>query len=153
MTALKSLFNVAEIELTYKSKVKPADRPKVNSVASAYDLLMSVWDMNKIELVEQFYILLLDRGSTCLGVSEISRGGVSACFVDTKILFGTAIKAKASGIILAHNHPSGNLKPSRLDEALTLKIIEGGKLLDIDVQDHLIVTPQSYYSFAEYGLM
>lgn len=153
MTAIKSLFNVAEVELTYRNLVKPADRLKVNSVASAYDILISAWDMNKIELVEQFYILLLDRGGYCLGISEIAKGGISACLVDPKIIFATALKAKASGIIMAHNHPSGTLKPSALDEALTLKLAEGGRLLDIEVKDHLIVTPQSYYSFAEYGLM
>ncbi len=153
MTAIKSLFSVAEIEIVYRNKVKPEDRRKVNSVASAYDILMSAWDMNKIELVEQFYILLLDRGGYCLGISEIAKGGVSACLVDPKIVFATAIKAKASGMIMAHNHPSGNLKPSKMDEALTLKLIEGGKLLDIEVKDHLIMTPRSYYSFAEYGLI
>ena len=150
--AAQSLFSVTEIDIVYRNKIKPTDRPKVNSAATAYDVLMNAWDMNKIELLEQFNILLLDRGNSCLGVSNISTGGVSACIVDPKIVFATALKARASGLILAHNHPSGNLKPSEADIQLTKKLREGGKLLDLSVWDHLIVTPTSYYSFAEDAL-
>lgn len=148
----QSLFSVTEIDIVYRNRIKPTDRPKVSSASRAYDVLMNAWDMNKIELVEQFNILLLDRGNSCLGISNISTGGVSACFVDPKIVFATALKARASGLILAHNHPSGNLKPSEADIQLTRKLREGGKLLDLSVWDHLIVTPTSYYSFADDGL-
>ncbi len=108
--------------------------------------------MNKIELVEQFMIVLLNRGNSCLGISNISTGGISACLVDPKIVFVTVLKARASSVILAHNHPSGNLKPSLADIELTKKLKEGGALLDVSVLDHLIVTPFSYYSFADDGL-
>lgn len=148
-----SLFRVSEIELVYRNKVKPADRPKVNSSQSAYDILIDAWDMNKIELIEQFYILMLDRGNRCLGLSHISTGGVSACLVDPKIVFATALKAKASALILAHNHPSGNLKPSNADIQLTEQFCAAGKVLDIAVMEHQIVKPGSYYSFADEGLM
>lgn len=148
-----SLFRAAEIELVYRNKFKPADRPKINGVESAYDLLLSAWDMNRIELVEQFHILLLDRGNQCLGLSNVSTGGVSACVVDPKIVFATALKAKASAMILAHNHPSGCLKPSNADIYLTEKLCAAGKFLDLAVMDHLIVTPRDYYSFAENGLI
>ena len=149
--AIQTLFNVTEVELVYRNKVNPADRPKVTSSSSAYDILMEAWDMNKIELVEQFSILLLDRCNSCIGISTISQGGISACIVDPKIVFATALKARASSIILAHNHPSGNLKPSEADKTITKSLVAGGHILDLKVLDHLIVTPRSYYSFADEG--
>lgn len=109
--------------------------------------------MNKIELLEQSMMLLLDRGNHCLGISKLATGGVSSCIVDPKVVFATALKSRASGIILAHNHPSGNLKPSSADENLTRKIAEGGRLLDISLLDHLIITPRGYYSFADEGFV
>lgn len=151
--SIKKLFAVTEIELVYRNKVSQADRIQINSADGAYDIFLNAWDMNKIDLCEQFMILLLDRGNHILGIANISTGGISACVVDPKIVFATALKAKASGIIMAHNHPSGNLKPSNPDIHLTEKLKEGGRLLDISVMDHLIVTPRSYYSFANEGLI
>lgn len=151
-SSTNSLFAVTQVELVYRNKVKPADRPKLVDSASAYDVLLNAWDINKIELVEQFTILLLDRGSSCLGISHISTGGVSTCLVDPKIVFATVLKARASSVILAHNHPSGNLTPSPADIELTKKLKAGGALLDVSVLDHLIITPFAYYSFADNGL-
>lgn len=149
----QNLFSITEVELVYRNKMKQQDRIKVAEASHAYDLLLSAWDMNKIELVEEFIILLLDRNKTCLGISKISSGGVTACVVDPKIVFATALKARACGLILAHNHPSGSIKPSMADETLTQKFKEAGKLLDISVLDHLIITPDSYFSFANDGLL
>ena len=148
-----SLFTVTEVELVYRNKVKPAERRKITSAENAYDIFLMAWDMNKIELVEQFMILLLDRNNTCLGISNISTGGISACLVDPKIIFATALKAKASALILAHNHPSGSLNASAADISFTEKMKLGAQLLDMSVLDHLIVTPQSFYSFANNGLV
>lgn len=148
-----SLSQVAEVELIYRNKVKPADRLKVSRSNIAYDILMSVWDMNKIELVEQFYILFLDRANHCLGFSHAFTGGVSYCPVDNKIVFAKALKARASSIIVAHNHPSGTLKPSDLDIALTLQLHEGCRLLGMELDDSLIVTPYDYYSFGDNDLL
>jgi DNA repair protein RadC len=153
LQSIQSLFAVSEVELVYRSKVKPADRRFITNSGTAYDIMMNVWDMNKIELVEQSYVILLDRNCACLGVSNLSTGGVSACIVDPKIVFALAIKAKTSGFILVHNHPSGNLKPSQADIAVTEKIIAGGKFLDVTLWDHLIVTADSYYSFADEGMI
>jgi len=148
-----SLFQVTEVELVYHNKIPPRDRPLIHQSSFAYDVLMKAWDMNKIELVEQFKIILLDRRCACIGISEIATGGVTACLVDTRIVFSTALKARASCIMLAHNHPSGNLTPSSADMDLTSKLYSAGKLLDVSVIDHLIVTPQDYYSFADNGLL
>jgi DNA repair protein RadC len=144
---------VAEIELVYKSKVKASERPKINSSKDAYDIFLQSWDDNKIEFVEQFKILLLNRGNKVLGVYEVSTGGVTGTVADPRLIFAAALKANACAIILAHNHPSSNLKPSNADEQLTFKMKEGGKFLDIQILDHLIICTDGYYSMADEGLI
>jgi len=148
---IQSLFKIAQVELIYRNKVKAADRPKVTNSKDAYKLFLSTWDENKIELVESFQIMLLDRRNTCLGISEISTGGVNSCIADPKIIFATALKSRACNLILAHNHPSGDIVPSNADMMVSRKIKQGAGLLDIQVLDHLIVTPDQYYSFADEG--
>lgn len=144
---------VAEIELVYKSKVKASERPKINSSKDAYDIFLQSWSDTKIEFVEQFKILLLNRGNKVLAVYEVSTGGVTGTVADPRLIFAAALKANACAIILAHNHPSSNLKPSQADEQLTCKIKEGGRYLDIQILDHLIVCSEGYYSMADEGLL
>jgi DNA repair protein RadC len=88
-----------------------------------------------------------------LGVMSISKGGVSGTVVDPKLVFSGALKALACSIILSHSHPSGNTKPSQADIAITKRLKQGGELLDIGILDHLIITPDAYYSFADEGLI
>lgn len=142
-------FKVSEVELIYRSKVKAVDRPKVSDSQTAYQILLQSWDENKIDLQEQFKILLLNAANRCLGVAAIGTGGMTSCIADPKLIFATALKGKASKLILAHNHPSGNLEPSKADIELTRKMAEAGRLLDIDVVDHLIVSTCGYKSFAD----
>lgn len=97
--------------------------------------------------------MLLDQGNACLRIAEISTGGISSSSVDPKIVFAIGLNARATNIILAHNRPSERLCASRADIALTEKLYEGGKFMDIRVTDHLIVTSQHCYSFADEGLM
>ena len=146
-------MKVSEVELVYKSKVRPSERPQVSSSKEVYELLKRVWDENKIGLVEQFKILLLNQSNKVLGISELSTGGMTGTVADPRIVFTTALKAVACNLILAHNHPSGNLKPSRVDIELTRKIKEGGRLLDIEVFDHLIISSEGFCSLADEGLM
>lgn len=148
-----SLFAVTEVELVYRNKVKPADRLKIMSPENAYDAFLNAWDLSKIDLVEQFYLLMVDRAQNCLGIAHLFTGGTSSCLVDPKIIFAMALKANESSIFIAHNHPSGNLTPSKADTLLTEKIKAGADILDIKLQDHLIVRPLNYYSFAENGLI
>ena len=150
---LDVLNTVAEIELVYKSKVKPSKRPRITSTKEAYQILLQTWDANKIEFVEQFKVVLMNRAHRVLGIYELSSGGISGTVADPKLVFMAALKANACCLIISHNHPSGNLKPSQADEALTRKISEAGKLLDIQVIDHVIVTSEGYYSFADEGLL
>src|SRR6267378_3093138 len=148
----KRLYEVAEIQLIYKSDVKPSLRPTVNGAQDAYNVLLENWDDSRIEFVEQFKVLLLNRANRVLGVFEISSGSSTGTIADPKLIFAAAIKANACGIILAHNHPSGNLQPSQADIDLTKRVKDGGKLLEIQVLDHVIVTTEGYYSFADEGL-
>lgn len=150
---LSALTTVAEIELVYKSKVKPSERPLVNSSSKCYQLLLQTWDENKIDFVEQFKVLLLNRCNRVLGILELSQGGITGTVADVRLVMTAALKANAVAIILTHNHPSGNLKPSRPDEELTQKIKQAGMFLDIQVLDHVIVTSEGYYSFADEGVL
>ena len=153
-TAKKSVnYRVAEVKLTYRSKVKPTDLPKITCSEDTYNLLSTGWDPGKLEFVEQFKVLLLNRANKVLGLYELSSGGVAGTVADPKLIFIAALKACASAIILCHNHPSGSTQPSAADIQLTKKIKEGGALLDIAVLDHLILTSEEYYSFADEGLL
>ncbi|MEZ5017278.1 MAG: JAB domain-containing protein [Flavipsychrobacter sp.] len=149
----EALYKISEVELVYRTKVKASERPTVKSSIDAYNILLQYWDGNKIELLEQFKILLLNRASKVIGISEISSGGLTGTVVDPKIVFSTALKANAASIILSHNHPSGNLQPSKEDTALTTKMKEAGSFLDLRVLDHIIVTKEGYYSFADDGAL
>ncbi len=146
-------YQVAEIQLTYKSNVKPSARPKISTSRDAFDILKQYWDDSKIEFIEQFKVMLVNRTNKVLGIFEVSSGSSTGTVADPKLIFVAALKANACGIVVAHNHPSGNLAPSRSDIDLTQKIKEAGRFLEIQLLDHLIVTPDSYYSFADEGAL
>lgn len=147
------LLKVAEVEITYNPKFKVSERPQINSSKQAYQILIQQWDKGKIELIEEFKILLLNRRNRVLGLVHISSGGFSGTIADPKVIFSAALKACSSGIILCHSHPSGELDPSREDIALTNKLSNGGALLDLKILDHLIISKDSFYSFTDEGLM
>ena len=149
----KRLYEVAEIKLTYMSVVKPSLRPKITGSKDAYQILFENWDRSKIEFVEQLKVMLLNRANRVLGIFEVSSGSATGTVADPKLIFAAAIKANACGIIMAHNHPSGNLQPSQADIDLTRKMRDGGKLLEVQIVDHLIVSLEGYYSFADGGVL
>jgi DNA repair protein RadC len=151
MLLTSSLFSICEISVTYSTKVKASNRPKIAGSRDAYELVLPVWD--DVEYRESFCVLLMNRANRVLGISHVSTGGVSGTVADPKLIFQHALKANASSLILLHNHPSGNTNPSEADIHLTKKLVEGGKLLDLAVLDHLIVTTDGYYSFADEGLI
>ncbi|HEX8331140.1 MAG TPA: JAB domain-containing protein [Segetibacter sp.] len=153
MMEVSALYKVAEVELVYKSKVKASQRPQITSSKDAYQVLSTAWDENKIDFVEQFKVLFLNRANKVLGIYDVSTGGITGTVADPRIIFAAALKANCCGIIVSHNHPSGNLKPSRQDEELTQKIKQAGQLLDIKLLDHVIITNEAYYSFSDEGLL
>jgi len=150
---VKELNRISEIEVIYRPEFKATECPQVLSALDAYQIFIEHWNKERIEFNEEFKIMLLNRESRVLGIATISVGGVSATVVGPKIVFGIALKANASAIILGHNHPSGNLIASEADKGLTNKINLGGYLLDIQIHDHLIITNDGYLSFKEEGLL
>ena len=135
----KRLSNEVEVE-----------RPQIRSSQDAYHVLAPlVMDLPH----EEFWILLLNRANKVIGKGRISIGGVAGTVVDAKIIFKKALAKLACGIILCHNHPSGNLEPSRADLEITRKLKRAGETLEINVLDHLIISSEGYYSFADEGRM
>jgi DNA repair protein RadC len=148
------MFHVAECRITYSSRVKNQDRVKVTQSLEAYE---AVWPFmsNIVEHHEEFWCHLLNRQNRIVGTVKISQGGVAGTVADPKLMFQAAILANACGIILIHNHPSGNLSPSQADIDLTRKVKDAGKFIEIKVLDHIILTPEhgKYYSFADEGML
>lgn len=125
-------------------------KQKITSSKVAYDIIKSkLSDLPH----EEFWVLFLSRSNSVIKTECISKGGVSGTVVDVRLILKPAIENLASGIILTHNHPSGNLKPSHEDIHLTKKVKEAAKLVDIMVQDHLIIADQNYFSFADEGII
>lgn len=152
-TIEKKLLEVSEIQLSYKSTVKPSQRPKINESKDAYEVLKQSWDSSKLELVEQFKAMFTNRANKVLGIYEVSTGGIAGTVADPRLIFVAALKVGASGVILSHNHPSGNLKPSQADIDLTKKIKDAGRFLEIQLLDHVIITSEGYFSFADEGVL
>jgi DNA repair protein RadC len=126
------------------------DKPQVTCSNDAYQYLK-----HRLEdlTYEEFWVLLLNRNNRITKAEKISKGGVAGTVVDAKIIFKHALEELSSAIILCHNHPSGNLKPSREDLRITKKLQEAGKVLDIKVLDHIIISQHGYYSFMDEGDM
>src|ERR1035437_9536803 len=145
-------YNLAEIQVSYRTTVKASERRKILNSKDTESILREIWS-NGMELKEECYILLLNRASKLLGWYKVSEGGMSGTVVDPKLIFSIALKGLASSLVLAHNHPSGNLKPSAQDIDLTKRLKQAGVLLEIPVLDHLILSADGYYSFADEGMM
>jgi DNA repair protein RadC len=146
------LSEITFVKLKYHNKVKPSDRQKVNRSQDAYEIFIENWDWETITHIETMKLMLLNRANKVLGIADLSTGGTNGCIIDLKVIFQYAILANASFIILAHNHPSGSLKPSEADIAITKKVKDAGKFLDITLLDHLIISPdERYFSLADEG--
>ena len=145
----------AEITVVYKTKQRASERPQINISADALIHLIEAYDMQTIGLQEQFVIMYLNRSNTVLGIYRCSVGGMTGTVADIRLILSVALRIAATGIIISHNHPSGNLNPSRADEELTWKMKEAAKLMDIKLLDHIIVDPSGtkFFSFADSGLM
>jgi len=143
---------ISEIEISYKPK--RANHPVVKSSNDAYSYLVQFYPQETIALVEQFSVAFLNRANRILGIQVISKGGLTGTIADPRLIMATALKAAATGIILCHNHPSGNLQPSSADIEITKKIESACKFLDIKLLDHIIISPSGeYYSFIDEGLL
>lgn len=147
----KAIAIAAALELGRRRQLAPVrDRPLVRSSRDAF---LAVAPLLVDLPHEEFWILLLNRANRIIGREQISLGGVTGTVVDAKMVFRRAIEGMACSIILCHNHPSGNLRPSQADIDLTGKLAQAGKSIDVVVLDHLIVAEKGYFSFADEGMM
>lgn len=147
----KAMSIIAALELGQRRRAtNPRERTRIATSANVFEELRhKLADLHQ----EEFWMLLLDRGLRLIDTKRISIGGVHGTVADPKVIFRKAIEAGASCIAVAHNHPSGQLRPSEEDIRLTRKLVEGGRLVDIIVQDHIIIAGDGYYSFADNGQM
>lgn len=146
------MTTLSEISINYIPKLKLSEQPKITTSKEAEIQFRALWS-NKLQYIEEMYIMLLNRANKVLGYSRISQGGTSGTLVDTKVVFQVALKANASSILLAHNHPSGNLKPSEADLKITKNIKEAGRFMEIPLIDHIILTEEGYFSLADEGIL
>jgi DNA repair protein RadC len=147
-------ITVSEVRLVYRTKIKASERLQVKCSKDAFDIFIGSWELDSIEHFEEFKLMLLTRSNKVLGIASISKGGISGTVTDVRVILQYAIKANASGIIICHNHPSGNLQPSESDLTITRKIKESGNLMDIQLLDHLLIIPEEKYcSMADEGLL
>jgi DNA repair protein RadC len=143
--------NIAEIELVYKPSI--SNKPIISSPLDAYNVLIDFYPKDTLHLQEHFFVAYLNRFNRVLGVLHLSSGGITGTVADIRLIFGSALKAAASAIIISHNHPSGNLKISDRDRDVTKKIRDAGDMLDIKLMDHIIIGHEGQYlSFSDEGL-
>ncbi len=145
----KAVTIAAAMELGKRRREeKAAEKKKITDSEDVHDHMYG----NLADLPhEEFWILMLDRANQVIGKSLVSRGGVNGTIADPRLIFKQAVERLASSLVLCHNHPSGNLQPSKADRDLTQKLKKAGEVLDIPVLDHLILAGAGYYSFADEG--
>ena len=147
---LETLYNIAEIQVSYTPNLTKAERHRVTGSSAAYEVLKVAFT-KEMHLFESFKVLLLNNSNDVLGIYTASNGGITGTLVDVRLILSRALLANATAMILAHNHPSGTLNPSQADKDITAKIKKAAEYLDIKTLDHVIVTAESYYSFADNG--
>lgn len=140
-------------EFSLKYNTTDIDTKIIKNSSDTTEILRQVFDKDEINIYECFYILLLNHSLKVQGYAKISQGGVSQTTADARLIAKYAIDSLATSVVLAHNHPSGSLTPSQADRSLTYKIEKALELLEIKVIDHIILTDNDYYSFADSGLL
>lgn len=150
---MKELLTISEISVSYRPQ--KAHRPKIATSHDSMIIARQFFPDETIELQERFIVMYLNRANRVIGIYPLSVGGITGTVADPRLILAVALKVVATNIILVHNHPSGNLQPSRVDEDLTRRIKEAALYMDIKVLDHIILGPNDseYYSFADEGLL
>ena len=142
---------VSELQVSYYPRFIQSQ--KITSSRDAVEIIRKAWDKRTIEMQEEVKLILLNQSNTVLGVYNLSKGGITSSLVDVRLILSVALKCLATGLILIHNHPSGNLNPSKSDMDIVKKLNESCKLLDITLLDSIIITKQSYMSFGDDGML
>lgn len=144
-------YKVGEVELSYRSKT--SNKIKLETSEQAYRLMLNTYDEGQIEYRESFKVILLNNACKVLGYITISEGGLTEASVDIRLIMQAVLLSNATAMILVHNHPSGNLTPSRQDKKLTKHVVDCARMMNIRVIDHIIISSESYYSFTENELI
>ena len=142
-------MKISEINVSYINE--HSGKIKASSSRDAYAIALDNWNKDTIELQEEVKVILLNRANGLVGIYSLSKGGISASVVDIKLVLSVALKAVASNMIIVHNHPSGNLKPSEVDISLTNRLKKAAQTVEINLLDHLIISKEGYYSLADEG--
>lgn len=167
--SLDRLLETLPGELLQIYRLTPAQTQKIENLKSFRKRILIKKELNQIKcskdvkdlllpyfidlLHEEFFCIFLNRANKVIKIEQISKGGISGTVTDVRIILKNAVLYTASGIIVAHNHPSGNLNPSESDTKITQKIKEAGNLMDVQLLDHIIIANEDYYSFADNGLI
>ncbi len=154
MGEIMEKFKVCEVSVKYSPKVKASERYQIYSSRDLYNLLMKVYDTNLLEYKETMKLVLLNKANKVLGVHHLSEGGIDGTYCDVRQILQIALLTNSTSIAISHNHPSGG-KPtaSEQDKKLTAAVYEACKTINIQLLDHLIVTTESYFSFADQSLI
>ena len=147
----KAVSIITALELGRRRRLEEAlEQPKITSSKGVFEIMQPIiGDLQH----EEFWVLYLNNSNKIIDKSQVSKGGITSTLVDSRLVFKKAMEISAVGIILAHNHPSGTLKPSESDKKLTQKIKIAGETLDIKILDHLIITEKAYFSFADSNIL
>lgn len=149
---LTKLFSIKEIEISYSYGTAKAERETIKSSLDAKNIFTSLIEKT-IEHKESFMLLVLNNANEILGIKKVSDGGITATIVDVRLIFQTVLKANGVGFIVCHNHPSGKLQPSNADKEITTRIKNGAKILNLNFLDHLIISKENAFSFADEGIL
>lgn len=147
----KTISEVSEIQVSYKPNKMVSS--KITTSFDAVQIIRKFWNEETIEMQEEVKVILLNNSNCVLGIYNLSKGGIASSLVDIRLVLSVTLKCLAPGIILVHNHPSGNLKPSAADLNIVKKLNQSCKLMDITLFDNIIITKESYMSFADDGLL
>lgn len=143
---------ISEIKVAYRPLSTTILNPITQS-KDVYDLIIREWDDNILEMIEEVKVIFLNRTNKQIGIYNLAKGGITGCVVDIRIILSIALKTLATGVILVHNHPSGNLKPSTEDKKITNELRKACEIMNITLLDHLIVTRKGFFSFADANLI
>lgn len=139
------------LSVKYSEDVKQSELSSLKSSLDASEIARNCFNKDTFFIQEQFIVLMLNQANKIIGYYPLSTGGLTSTVVDVRLIFSIAIKTFATAIIIAHNHPSGQLKASQADKQITKRIKDAGEILDIKLLDHIIITDESYFSFADEG--
>lgn len=144
---------VTEIKIRYEPSLSTTCLPKIQCSQEAYEQIKLFFDPELLNIKEEAVVLFLNRSNRVIGGYKLSSGGITSTVIDISLILGIALKCLAKGLILAHNHPSGELQPSQADRELTAKLRQAARLMDINLIEHLILSKDGYSSFADEGLL